>query len=211
MNTARDVINLARLKHLNTLSLDCSKLPLIELLKALVEEKIPIKNLSLFGVVLNMENASFLSMLTQIEKLKISGRNIESVQFPSLFKNFPFLKEVYLWGLDTDLEVVQEITANCKELSLLECTIGLYSSKLTIEDSDYVSIVDAVKSRNNDIKLFIQICNSPWCRLKVPIEIIDMNRQWLDIEIPDSIDWSDDEDDDPEVPKFMNEISSFFF
>lgn len=204
----RDVIYLARLKHLNTLSLDCSELPITDLLKALVEEKIPIKDLSLFGVCFDSGN-NYLSMLTQMEKLKISGRNIESDTLQSLFKGLPFLKEVYLWDFDTDWEVVKEITVNCKELSLLECTIGLNSSKLTIEDTDYVSIVDLVKNRNNDIKLLIRIDNSPWCRLKVSMEIIDMNRQWLNIEIPDSVDWSEDEDDDPEVLKIMNEISIF--
>lgn len=209
MNHNGDAIYLARLKHLNTLSLDCSKLATADLLKALVEEKIPIKDLSLFGVVIDLENANFLSMLTQIQKLKISGRKIESVQFPSLLKCLPFLKEVYFWDFDTDLEVVKEITANCKQLSLLECTIGLNSSKLTIEDSDYIYLANAVKNHNNDIKLMIRIDNSPWCRLKVPIELIDMNRQWLYIEIPDSIDWSDDEDDDPELQKIMDEIRFF--
>lgn len=122
-------------------------------LERLSGRKKPMKDLSLFGVGVDLENAKFISMFTLLEKFKISGRNIESVQ-----------------GLETDLEVVKEITVNCKELSLLECTIGLNSSKLTIEDSDYVSFADAVKSRNNDIKLLIRIDDSPWCRSKVPIE-----------------------------------------
>lgn len=209
MNSARDVIFLTRLKHLNTLSLDCSKLPITELLNALLVENIPIKDLSLFGFDLDPENASSLSMWTQMEKLKISGRNIESDQLPPIIKSMPHLKEIYLWSFDIDLEVVKDITATCKVLSLLECSIGLNSPKLTIEETDYVSFVDSVKNRYNDTKLLIRIDDSPWCRLKVPLEIIEENRQWLGIEIPESVDWSDDEDDDPELQKIMDEISIF--
>lgn len=168
-------MQLAQLRFLRKLHLNCSRIPLNRFFQALAETKTPIDDLSLQLLNLNANVEQGLSMMTTVKYLTLTNLKLEGGKLMKILEAMPHLKELHVSSVN---EIVT--TTNIKAI------VGMLreSTNLTFIDSDdrivrlpVVSwIVRAVKRRGNGIRLTIGI-RGKW---SVSKEMRVQMRDWVE-------------------------------
>lgn len=174
-----DLNHLARLENLKFFSFNCLNLPIGKLLNSFAEKKIPLEDLDLSNLTLDLNIAASLSKLSQIRNLRFSDGEAVSGQLAQAVKRMIYLEKLYLCNFgQVTVDDIKEIIKNARELN----DIQLYNQDgITIDSKSFNEISQLVETRGNNIKLNMHIIGDR-CMFDVLEEDIERSRPWLEIQ-----------------------------
>lgn len=159
------LINLAKLKYLKVIKIYSAGFPVDMLLKVLAKEKTPIEELGFKRFNFDSNDFINISILTQLNTMRLCYMNKHAQD-----------KHHY----------IKEITRAAENVSILDFHT-FTSAEVVINTSDFYEIVNLVKIRDNNVCLKIVLSGY---KLDVPNNILQENRQWLDVTLKKTSDSS---------------------
>lgn len=189
-------LKLSNLNCLNTLVISGKNIPIIELIRALVTKKVPIKKFGFYiwdGINSNVVDS--IVNLGQLESLELLGLTIgDASRMIQLVQNLPKLKKLKLGRVSgCGLAIIGKFIPHCKQLTYLCIRVD----SLKINESDYKSIMAMVSGyhENNGFVLKLIGSKSKY-QCSVPSTTIRANRKYFYFEpVNDSYYYSDDSSD----------------
>lgn len=170
-------MQLAQLRFLRKLHLNCSRIPLDRFFKALARAETPIRDLSLECLNLSVNVEQGLSMMTKMECLTFKRLNLEGGQLVKVVEGMPHLKNLYVESVNkiVTIDNIEAIVDMLKESTDLNfCDSG---NRVIRRHSDVNPIVEAVKRRGNGIKLKIRIKGRWYANLR---NLNEQTREWVE-------------------------------
>lgn len=181
------------LKLLTNLGLNCTGLSVNILLKSLNEASAPIKVLRLSDFMIDSTIRDSLMKFTAIEILRFRDGNIKTGQLTEAVKVMPNLSELSLTKF-TGLNI-NDVKAIIKSATKLKSFRLGKQNDLTIYSNDYKEMVELIKNRRNDIKLYVNAMGSG-IKVSILTELREMYQDLLKIDAIDYDSMDDDDNDD---------------
>lgn len=169
-------MQLAQLRFLRKLHLNCSRIPLNRFFQTLAGTKTPIDNLSLQSLNLNANVERGLSMMTTVKYLTLTNLKLEGGKLMNILERMPHLKEFHV-SSENQIVTIDNIKA----------IVGMLRESTNLTFFEWPDrnvrmpvvkwIVRAVKRRGNGIKLTIGV-RGKWC---VNSEMRERMREWVEL------------------------------
>lgn len=179
---------LGSMKSLKTLALHCHCSPIENLFESFIANNIEIESLHLKDIRLSEDTVQNLKKLKTIKILKfqkIRSQNVDT--FISIAKDLPYLNEFHLELDDSTIPIIalKTLLSRANELTILK--IDSFNPNNNIDAQLYLDMVDIVKKRSNSkrLEIVLYVLTSP---VNVPQNILDENREWINILIINSND-----------------------
>lgn len=168
------LIHISKLRNLKSLAIIADSVPKIKLIDSLIENNVPIENLS-FLIFYGAEASELsISRLKLLKKLFI--RRVTDETLIDYVKSLPRLEEIMCYAEKITLKGIETALQYGKYLSVL--VVDMYLSEITINSDDYESILNLAKSRCVKVTIYTK-----YGTIDVPTDLLEVNRKWLNVKI----------------------------
>lgn len=156
-NFKQTILELSQLKHLKVLKLNFLLLPVGPLMRALVANAVPIEHLKLYLGEIDSNAINSISLMKQIKILEFRVNGLNDERLVEMVQQLPQLQELYFEGMDEPTTIgIKQILPNANQLTRLRLN---YTHYITIDEKDYVTMLESIKNRPEPVKLTIEIIN----------------------------------------------------